>query len=231
MATTVRGRIHLVASVSIAVVLLLAFQMAARADWQASNNFWIHYQPFLGTLNQGGEDAGVVYDPTYRIVHVEATYLGWTQDAVNQMRNIGACIYNGCSTIKVVAPVFHASVKNSVPGQANALHEFGWGASNLPGWHYVAPHPSLYDEVRFQIEDPNSMQAEPTLYFVQVHYWDSAYYTPYGMYTKTNGQVDLSTYQIDISGLNGSPDYRDYNTKLCINDDVAVETTPSQTCA
>jgi len=108
--------------------------------------------------------------------------------------------------------VFHAFVKNT-PTDAPNFKTWDWRFTNLPG----AGYDRRDYEYRWYIDDPNNMQAEPMLYYSQVGFWDSGYPG-----TKSNAEIDHSTYLVQSGSYPLIPIYRDYNSKFCVNDDQAV---------
>jgi len=183
-------------------------------SWQAAGNyFYAHTQPFTATVDRGQEDGAVSYDDSpFREIFAEGSYLGYMQSAVTAMQSGAYCPYHGCGGYYLTASVFHAFVKNS-RNDAPYFKTWDWSASNYPGWSYDRRD----YEYRIFIGDPNKMQPEPTLYFAMVGFWDSGYPGQ-----KTNAEIDFSTYLVQVSGAVIIPIYRDYNTKFCVNNDVAV---------
>ncbi len=187
--------------------------MVGAWNWQAAGNyFYAHTQPFSATIDQGQEDGAVSYDDApYREIFAEGSYLGYTASAVSSMQSGAYCLYNGCGGYYLDATVFHSFIKNTGTDAPN-FKTFDWRASNYPGWTYDRRD----TEYRIYIADPNSMQPEPTLYYAMVGFWDSGYPGQ-----KTNAEIDYSTYLVQVSGTI-IPIDRDFNTKFCVNDDVAV---------
>lgn len=190
--------------------------------WQTYGNAFSHDADFNASVASGQEDAAVEYDDQPdRRAYVEGSYLTWTADRIAWMQSYGACIYQTCANYSLVAAVFHAFAKNT--NTPNALKEDGWFATNFPGAYFDSPHD---DEVRVYISDPNMMQPEPTMYYAQTYYKDTAYPA-----TKTTGELDYSTYLVSfVNPMLPYPTYRDFNRKVCVNPDSAGGTNQSGAC-
>lgn len=214
--------------VGICVLLLLfASAVPALADWQAWFSPFYHYAPFNTTVDGGEEDAQVNYDlaPGYRLVYAEGSYLTWTQQAIDQMVADFYCAVNYCDPMVwyETASVYHVFDKNTSNFSAALRSESGWSWSNLPGAAATVEHNG--GEVRVYIEDPASMSASTT-YYSQAGFWDTAYDGT----TKTNAEVDYSTYKVLMGGIVPAPVNKDDNAKRCIDNDTASHPDQDMRC-
>lgn len=207
------------------LLVTLTLRTTLAWTWQATYYPFMHSQPFTGTVSSGQQDAAVAYENSNRNAYAEGSYLKWSQTAIDDLKNRVYCRYNYCNP-KVwyeAASVFHAFAKNSGECGTTALTDSGWSYTNLPGAVKEVTHSGC--EMRYYITNPAGLSASAT-YVSQMAYRDSAYPG-----TKSNGQINYSTYLVQVGSITPIPMYRDDNGKLCINNDSAsVPTNNKTTC-
>jgi len=220
--------LRMIGAVLVAAAMWMMPIVVGAFSWQATQYSFYHDNPYSGTVSGGEMDGGIDYDsPGYRYTYAEGSYLSWTGSDIQSLTSDNYCYYNaflcqqgGGVNYFQSAQTFHAFYKNSnTPGP---LHGAGaW--SNLPGMmvEYAGSN-----EIRMYIMDPASMSSSAQ-YYGQVAFIDTAFPG-----SKTNAEVDETMYRTRyINDVDTGETNKDNNAKLCVNDDVVVNTQPDGTCA
>jgi hypothetical protein len=182
----------------LAFVLFVGMAGTALA-WQATKRMSAHTDPFGGQINSGYLSGDVRYESGKRRVYSHSwfnwnTEVGWLQDNHGGWDN------------KRVASVFHVFDKNT--SSYNAIRYDNWWASSLPDAWGQSKHSG--GEFRCGVGRNGYENLVAFAYYTcDARFKDGGYPS-----TKTNGELDHDTYWIGLT-----PIYRDWNVKLCIDND------------